>query len=132
MIGLIGLLLAVVGLAGGIIFPLLIPGIGFAAWIFVVLSLAGLIVSVIARKKSTKKGAGTAGIVIAIVGIVVSVIMAIACSSAKVAVDYVEKQNAELIEEVESALENVDTSKLEEGVKDVMDQLEAQTEAATE
>ncbi|MCF0229275.1 MAG: hypothetical protein HUJ76_06225 [Parasporobacterium sp.] len=103
----LGLILGLVGFIGGFIVPLLVPTIGAVAWVFVALCLAGIIFSAINMKK--KKGPNVAGLVISIIGLLLSIIMAVACSTGKAVMNEAEKlaNDPAVQAEVESALQQL-------------------------
>lgn len=102
----LGLILGIVGLVGGVVCPFAFPLIGAGEFVFVAIAIAGIVVSAIGKK--SKKGAATAGLVLSIIAVVLSLVFAFACTMGKKAADVVTT-------EIESALDGVDIeSALEE------------------
>ena len=70
--GIAALILGIISLA----LPLVLPSIG---WLGIICGIVAIILGAIARKKSEKKGAATAGLVLGIIAVAVSAAVWIAC-----------------------------------------------------
>lgn len=82
--GIIGLVLGVVGLVGSIVYPIMSASKFVSASlvlmiVFLVLAIAGIVISAIAMKKRLQRGAGIAGLVVSIIGVVVGLVLTLAC-----------------------------------------------------
>ena len=85
--------------------------LGITAWIGVVLGIVAVVLGVIANKKG-KDGKATAGLVMGIIGLVLSAIIAIACTVCYAKADKEFKKAAKEIE-------NMDWGELEDALKDI-------------
>lgn len=82
--GIIGLVLGIVGLVGSIVYPIMSASKFVSASlvlmiVFLVLAIAGIVISAIAMKKRLQRGAGIAGLVVSIIGVVVGLVLTLAC-----------------------------------------------------
>lgn len=72
--------MAIASLVLGIIalvLTLIVPGMG---WIGVLIGIVGIILAAIAKKQGVKSGAATAGLVLSIIAVALSLILWIACA----------------------------------------------------
>ena len=86
--GIIGLVLGIVGLVGSIIYPVILSSkfsdISLVVMIvFLILAIAGIVISAISMKKHLKRGAGIAGLVVSIVGVIVGLVLTLSCAGIK-------------------------------------------------
>ncbi len=82
--GIIGLALGIIGLVGSIVYPVVSAGKFVSPSlvlmiVFLVLAIAGIVISAIAMKKRLKRGAGIAGLVVSIIGVIVGLVLTLAC-----------------------------------------------------
>lgn len=82
--GIIGLVLGIVGLVGSIVYPIISASKFVSASlvlmiVFLVLAIAGIVISAIAMKKRLHRGAGIAGLVVSIIGVIVGLVLTLAC-----------------------------------------------------
>lgn len=56
----------------------------FFRWLGAIIALVGIILGAVGRKNPEKKGIATAGLVLSIIGLVISIIMLIACNAVSV------------------------------------------------
>lgn len=84
--------MAVAGLVCGIA-SLVLSFCGYGAFVGIVCGIAGIILSVMGKKQSPeKKGMCTAGLVLSIIGLVLSVILSIACVLCVAAANEISKE----------------------------------------
>ncbi len=122
----LGLILGLVGLIGGILCPFVFPLIGAGEFVFVVIAVVGIVISAIGMKK--KKGAATAGLVLSIIGVILSLIFAFACTMGKQAANAVSGVvSEEVAQQVGDALneagENLQNALNEVDVEGALNQL---------
>ena len=111
--------MAIAALVCGILslfFGVCLGFLGITAWIGVVLGIVAVVLGVMANKKE-KDGKATGGLIMGIIGIVISAIFAIACTVCYAKADKEFKKAAKEIENMN--WDDMDWGELEDALKDI-------------
>lgn len=116
----IGLVLGIVGLIGGIIFPMVTYSV-VGGVICIIISVAGIVLSAIGMKSGKNYGVAVAGLVVSIIAAILCIVTTASCACGHAVVD-------ETVEQIENGELDINTEELESALTELTDALE---EAAT-
>ena len=125
MMSIIGFVLGIVGLIGG----LFLTKTTVLGVIWIVLCIGGIVFSAIGLKEVKNRGFGIAGLAVAIIGLILSLIFTLACAACESGKRELQNQSGAIMEELNSAVDELNKS-LDEAASNVASELETMTVTA--
>jgi len=125
MFAIVGFVLSIIGLFGG----LFLTKTTVLGVIWIVVCIAGIVFSALSLKEQKNRGFGIAGLAVAIVGLILSLIFTMACAACDAGKREIKNQSGAIVEEINSAVDELNES-MNEAASEFAEEVETITGTA--